>query len=295
MQLQIEEYPYSDILGWSVSRYDIFSTCKRRYYYQYYGKYDPELSRRQIDSLKSLTSTALEIGHLTHEMIALLLNRLLRSTQPIDRDRFIGAIENYVSESLQSKRFFEIHYREKNTIPAEELIEPIREALDAFLSSDRFEWIREQASGNPQWLIEPTKYGEGRIDGFKVYCKVDFLFILDGKLVILDWKTGKQDAIKHSKQLLAYCTWSAHQWKLAASAMIAVVAYLRPSYAEAEMIPTESEIDGFADQIRFETDEMYRFTVDPDQNLPLPKENFAMTPHVGLCRYCNFKELCGRD
>ncbi len=31
MVLPIQRYPYTPILGWSLSRYDLFSICKRRY------------------------------------------------------------------------------------------------------------------------------------------------------------------------------------------------------------------------------------------------------------------------
>ena len=41
----ITRYEYSDILGWSVSRYDKFCLCRRQYYYDYYGKYDAEFPR----------------------------------------------------------------------------------------------------------------------------------------------------------------------------------------------------------------------------------------------------------
>lgn len=40
----LKKYTYSDILGWSVSRYDKFNTSKRMFYYDYYAKrHDQEL------------------------------------------------------------------------------------------------------------------------------------------------------------------------------------------------------------------------------------------------------------
>ena len=63
-----------------------------------------------------------------------------------------------------------------------------------FLESERFEWIKESAiSEIENWIIEPQGFGESRLDGLKLYCKVDFLTPFDGKIVILEWKTGKNE------------------------------------------------------------------------------------------------------
>ena len=35
---EIKQFPFTPILGWSSTRYDMFSLCRRRYFYHYYGK-----------------------------------------------------------------------------------------------------------------------------------------------------------------------------------------------------------------------------------------------------------------
>ena len=47
--MKIKAFGFTPILGWSFSRYGIFSDCKRKYYYQYYGKYDTQYKRDKID------------------------------------------------------------------------------------------------------------------------------------------------------------------------------------------------------------------------------------------------------
>ena len=74
--LQIKKFPFTSILGWSVSRYDIFNNCKRQYYYSYYGKFDKDFPTVKINELKSLTSVALETGNIVHDIICILLKRL---------------------------------------------------------------------------------------------------------------------------------------------------------------------------------------------------------------------------
>jgi hypothetical protein len=35
----VKQFPYTPILGWSMSRFNLFSICKRKYYYHYYNKF----------------------------------------------------------------------------------------------------------------------------------------------------------------------------------------------------------------------------------------------------------------
>jgi hypothetical protein len=39
---------------------------------------------------------------------------------------------------------------------------------------------------------------------------------------------------------------------------------------------------------------MYGYCADVDKNKPKDISEFEMTPHEKLCKYCNFKEYCGR-
>ena len=48
----MKKFVFSPKLGWSVSRYNLFETCKRQYYYNYYAKYDTEYPTQKILALK---------------------------------------------------------------------------------------------------------------------------------------------------------------------------------------------------------------------------------------------------
>ncbi len=293
--LKVKRYEFSPILGWSISRYESFSNCKRLYYYQYYAKFDPDYPRIKIDALKNLTSIPLEIGNIVHDTISTILRRLLRSNNEIDRKRFEEFVERKARENCESKTFFEVYYSETSSVKPADMLPPITECLTTFLDSPRFGWIKHKAIAcKHDWLIEPPGYGEARIDGMKVYCKVDFLFVVDGRIVILDWKTGKHDKDKHGKQLLGYSTWAAHHLNASAADIDAIIAYLRPFYEEVTLSPSDRDLKEFAAQIRVETEGMYSFCSYMQENVPLDKESFPMTSHLGFCRYCNFKELCDR-
>ena len=99
--MEIKAFGFTPILGWSFSRYDTFSDCKRKYYYQYYGKYDSQYKRDKIDFLKGLTSIPMEIGNVSHDVIQSVLERLLKSTAPIDTEKFEAHLKNIIHSGLK--------------------------------------------------------------------------------------------------------------------------------------------------------------------------------------------------
>jgi hypothetical protein len=293
--MKLKRFEFTPILGWSASRYDIFSGCKREYFYEYYGKYDPVHSRQKIDRLKYLTSIPLETGNIVHDIIKAVLLRLRKSEADFDAERFRQFVRSMTEEQCRTKAFLEVYYKEVERIGSEDLLPKIERCVDSFLNSPRYDWIRKAAiPTRDQWLIEPPGYGEARMDGLKVYCKVDFLFPAEDRIVIVDWKTGKEDEDKHLKQLTGYAAWAAYHLDRCAADVTPIVAYLQPEYREVGIAPTDADLFAFRERIERETKEMYAFCRDIEENLPLGKSSFPMTMNLGICRFCNFQELCER-
>ena len=44
-----------------------------------------------------------------------------------------------------------------------------------------------------------------------------------------------------------------------------------------------------------QTEEMYNYCSNYEENQPLAKEEFPMIEDTKSCKYCNYKELCCRD
>ena len=292
---KIRPFEYSDMIGWSFSRNATFLSCKRKYYYEYYGRYDIENVLR-INVLKNLTNVPLEIGNVCHDIIKALLERLQKSPQPIDEQKFFEFAHREGLKIFSTKNFEEVYYDQVDRIDFDEDIFPsVIRAMANFLYSDRLRWLMEVALAHKDdWIIEPKGFGECRIDNQKVYCKVDFVFPLDGDMYVLDWKTGKQDAQKHMIQLIGYATWIHYHFGKEIGEIKPATAYLLPDYDE--RIPDISELDFqvFSDQIRHETDAMYEYCEDPDFNFPKPIEEFKMTEKVNFCKFCKYRELCDR-
>lgn len=194
---------------------------------------------------------------------------------------------------MESKNFLEVYYGQQEKIDADDLKDRVGSYLKNFFASRWYAWLTGEAiSDRGNWIIEPQDYGELRINGLKAYCKVDFLFpIAEGNLSILDWKTGKVDQGKHQRQMMGYVLYARDIFKIAAHEVKTVIVYLSEPNEEMENSFSERELDEFAGQIAKETEEMYRYCEDIDENIPRPKSFFPKQAGQ-LCAYCNYRELC---
>ncbi len=289
----IKRFPYTPILGWSMSRYDMFSICKRKYFYHYYGKYDPEVPMRLIQELKELSAVPLATGIAVHTVIQVLLNRLMRASQDIDREQFFDFAYRRTKQLAESESFHEVFYRQREAVSVEDLYPKVQSCLENLLGSDRYRWLVEEAiATRDRWIIEPPGYGETRMDGLKAYFKVDFLFPIGDHLHILDWKTGKQDLEKHRKQLVGYSVWASYHFEVGAEKVVPTIAYLDPQYAEVEEVFNTFDLEHFAIQVRAESEEMQEYCRDVEQNIPVEKSEFPLIDDPRICSHCEFRGLC---
>ncbi|HUT65704.1 MAG TPA: PD-(D/E)XK nuclease family protein [Spirochaetota bacterium] len=290
---QIKKFDYTPILGWSLSRYDIFQTCKRRYYYTYYSKFDNEYSTDKILFLREMISAPLAVGNVAHEMIKTLLRRLLKDEGTIRRNKFFNYTFRTLKEYCKNNTFRETYYKEASKIDILAIEDDVKLCLNNFLDSNRVTWLTGRAiKTKKDWILDPPGYGESRIDDLKVYSKVDFLFPADDSIYIIDWKTGKPLEQKHYKQLLGYTSWASYHLNIAPDKIIPVVAYLKPEYEEKEYEFTEDDMKVFFSSIKGETSEMYEYCSDIEENIPKQKASFIKTDNDKICENCNFRELC---
>ncbi len=291
----MKSFSFTHELGWSVSRYDTFSACKRRYFYTYYGKFDQEVALDHILKLKGLTSIPLEIGNITHDIIETILKRLVKSSDLINQEKLNEYIHKICEEYIQKKTFIEVYYKEKESIDNAFIEAAVRNCVHNVLQSERFQWIRSlPQDSKDRWIIEPPGFGETRIEEMKAYCKVDFMLPVDSIIYILDWKTGKEDPDKHRKQLIGYSLFAKYHFENNFDEIKTMVCYIKDGYAEKSPDITIEDVNRFVDTVRTETNEMKAMTSDVIKNTPLDKGSFEMTLDLSRCRFCEFRELCNR-
>lgn len=293
---EIRRFAYTATLGWSSSRYDLFSICKRRYFYQYYAKYDQEIPKGRIERFKALVSAPLETGAIVHKAIEVLLNRLKTTPEDIDREEFFDLAKRETGHRPRIKAFEEAVYGDVKELEVKDLLPKIQECLKNLLASERFDWlVNDVIASSDQWIIDPPGYGESRIGTLKVYCKVDFLFPIGEELHIIDWKTGKPDPDKHRKQLIGYSTWASYHFDAEPVDVRPTIAYLHPNYHEVHETFNAFDLENFAIQVRAETEEMYKYCRDVDNNIPLDKAEFPLVDNQRICAFCNYRGICYPD
>ncbi|MBW1803859.1 MAG: PD-(D/E)XK nuclease family protein, partial [Deltaproteobacteria bacterium] len=127
---KIKRFDFTPILGWSVSRYDMFQSCKRQYFYAYYGKYDIIIPVWKINALKQMTSVPLETGNIANDIIEVLLTRLQKTDDPIDTYRFVDYVRRKTEEYCKAKIFSEIYYSEIKSVSVDGIFETVKMCLD---------------------------------------------------------------------------------------------------------------------------------------------------------------------
>lgn len=248
----------------------------------------------KIRFLKQITSLHLEIGHTIHHTFETLLRRLQRSCAPVDTARFIQHGQSLYTEAFRTKTFMEEYY-DGITLDLSHGLGTIADMLTQFLESDLYEWILSVAKNDSsQWIIEPGGYGETRIQGYKAYCKMDFLLPVDNSVFILDWKSGKKQVEKHSKQLLAYtAAILAENPHLSVEQIVPKIIYVHTDGVETLSTQvTKTDLMDFYTTVEQEHGEMIRYCRDPQENVPREKDAFPLCNLPNICKYCQFREIC---
>jgi hypothetical protein len=296
VSLHYETYPYTPVLGWSISRHEVFDKCKRQYFYTYYSKYVPGVPHYKMTQLRDLTSVPLEIGNVVHDVIEGFLKRLQKSDSDIDEQRFFLYARQKTEEYFSKKTFIETYYRQVPVLDRDKAHAKIETCLKNFIGSPIYSWIFMKAIRSKEnWMIEPPGFGETRLDGLKAYCKMDFLMPVEADVYILDWKTGMRDEAKHGAQLKGYSAAAAHNFDVPWGRIFPKIVYLFPAYDELELRLDHDGYAAFVATVRRQTDAMLACCGNAEQNIPLAIDTFPMNPSPGMCRQCRYQELCFPD
>jgi len=280
--------------SWSVSRHDTFSNCRRKYFYSYYlAPDDPEIHR-----LKKLSALPLWAGSVVHEIIENFLKTHDTMPSPEEQQAIVHAAvhERLLGDWRQSEansltfRLFEHEY--STPIEAEDkkiVVGIVMRSLRNFFKSPVLQ--EALAVGRSQWLtIEDLVSFE--VGGTNVFLRMDLAFRdAQGRVVIVDWKTGRGEGRFNEIQLAGYALYAARQgWVGAAEEIQTELAYLAiPRYVRRSV--DARKLDHARAFIEKSASGMKALLLDPVLNLGR-LEDFAMIDRPQTCRRCNFRRLC---
>src|SRR6185295_13555518 len=216
--------------SWSVSRHDTLSSCERRYFYSYYASEDdPEIRR-----LKKLSALPLWAGSVVHETIEAFLKA--RDTLPseTEQEALIKAavhgqmLSDWRESEAGSLRFRLFEHEYQVVVGPEDkkiVVSTVMRSLKNFFKSPVL--AEALAVGRGQWLTVEDLISFD-VGGVPVFLRMDLAFRdRAGRVVIVDWKTGRGEGRFSEVQLAGYALYAAQQgWAARAEDIQTELAYL---------------------------------------------------------------------
>jgi hypothetical protein len=280
--------------SWSLSRHETFSSCRRRYFYSYYASQDdPEIQR-----LKKLSALPMWAGSVVHETIENLLKTRDALPSPEEQEALVRAavhgqmLADWRDSEAGSLRFRLFEHEYEVPVQAEDkkiVVGVVMRSLRRFFKSDVLRDLF--AVGRASWLTveDLVSFHVGDVE---VRLRMDVAYRdREGRLVIVDWKTGRAEGRFNEIQVAAYALFAAEQgWARDASEIRTELVYLAQNRAVRRSVDVR-KLDHARAFIAKSAGNMKALLLDPLANLAR-LEDFAMVERPQVCRRCNFRRLC---
>jgi len=291
--------------SWSRSRDATFHDCRRRYFYQYYGAWggwEPTATdeARRLYVLKQLATRQMWAGRAVHEAIEMALH-VFRAEREVPVEPFIADViermrgewrqsrAGQYRESPKSAALFEHEYAVQLKPEVwQALSRSVATCLRNFFRLPLLATIRR--SEREHWSIEHwSKTFE--FEGTPVWMAPDFGFwTADGRLALVDWKTGASDPDSTAFQLGCYALYAHEVLGVAPDRVDLYEANLR----EPIVTPVswnDERLAAIRERVRLSIRAMKAYLVDPEANAAAIRD-FERAEDLRLCRWCNFRAVC---
>jgi hypothetical protein len=280
--------------SWSASRHDTFASCRRRYYYSYYASLEDEEIRR----LKKLSALPLWAGSVVHDTIETFLKTHDSMPTPEEQEALVratvhsGMLGDWRESEAGSLRFrlFEHEYE----VPVEQ--EDKRIAVNTVMRSlknfFRTETLREALEGGRSRWLALEDLVSFHVGDVEVFLRMDLAFRdQGGRVVIVDWKTGRGEGRFNEVQVAGYALYATEKgWVGDPEEISTELNYLVIPRATRRAV-TRAKVESVRGFIERSARDMKALLVDPAGNLAR-LEDFPMVDRPQVCRRCNFRRLC---
>jgi hypothetical protein len=292
--------------SWSKSRDEIFQTCPRQYYFNYYAYWGgwergaPERTR-QIYILRNLKNRFMWAGEKVHQCIKHSLRNLQRGISILDADDIISITLHQMRDEFRSSRdrryrvypktcaLFEHEYDlDISDEQWKAIADDVERCLRNFYSSAIFSLLK----GLPRerWL-EIEDFSSFYLDGTRIWAVIDCSFRSEEDVTIIDWKTGRGTESDLSLQLSCYAMYGVEKWGIRPE-QIKLVEYNLLSNQSAEFLVTAGEINNTKTYIRGSIADMRSLLADVENNVPKEEEFFKKIEDERIRNRCNFRKVC---
>ena len=280
--------------SWSASRHDTFATCRRRYYYSYYAAVeDPEVRR-----LKKLSALPLWAGSVVHETIQAVLEGHDALPSPEAQEAIVrGAVHSDMLNAWRESesgpdgfRLFEHEYgvpveKEDKRLAVNTVMRSLRSFFRSATLAEAF------AVGRKAWLAleDLVSFRVGEVE---VFLRMDLAFRdRAGRVVIVDWKTGRAEGRFNEVQIAGYALYAAEQgWVGDPGEIQTELNYLVVPRARRRTVQGK-QLEHARRFIARSAADMKALLLDSAANLARI-EDFPMIDRPRVCRRCSFRRLC---
>ncbi len=299
--------PYPE-WSYSISRANTFNKCPRKYYYHYYGSHQGWDQLRADESqirtyrLKQLKNMYLVFGELAHQMCESIVRAWDEKRKVPRSEHLLKVLQHYLNKAYQQSKDKEAWMQQPKThwmlfemyylgYIQPERIQTIKERMQAcipgFFATKTWKELTETQGIQ---IVEIEKWDTMIVHETKVYVKMDLLFRTpEGKLVIVDWKTGKEDDFRD--QLNLYALYASRHYNVPLDQIEVRIEYLLTGQHESYTV-TEEDVEAVKLKIQIDVEEMRSCVEDTYYNRPKPMAFFTPMPSRSTCQSCNFLEIC---
>lgn len=296
-------------LQWSFSRREALERCPRSYYYQYYGanlrSAKGEPLKPTLRFLKRLQSRQLRIGELAHVVIRTYLKRV-RQGESWSRERVLNwARDLYRQDRRLSQQYrrgdalsddpyapvllLEFYYgREDAIVLWEETEQRLLTALDNFMTSPELAYFRSKG-GTADARVEQHVWVRGT--NFTFRGQIDLAYRDDGRVVVVDWKTGGSQSAGDSLQLLSYALGAMQEFACTPSEVDLYRVHLADTVVAA-FSASEQLVRSARARI---VQDIERMLMLDDYGREGVAEAFTPCGQPRLCAQCVFQEVCPKE
>ena len=296
--------------SWSFSRDNLFRDCKRKYFYNYYGSWEGwkkdsiDEVTRTLYVLKNLVNRKIWKGDAVHKEISRVLKSYETTGVFSDYETSVKRATNIMRNEFRFSRNKEYWTTNRSLRKVNALFEheydvdlpddewfsnhhDVIVCLKNFYQSDICNELKSIGTNEIVTIdsITPTEFD---FNDEKIYVNLDLAYMMDGKLKIVDWKTGSAET--NPLQFVVYTFHSNEIFKIPLED-ITVVEYNLLDDKKFIYNYTESDINNAKEYILESIKKMKSFLYDPLHNAAKIGD-FPRTDDEWKCPNCNFKKIC---
>jgi hypothetical protein len=164
----------------------------------------------------------------------------------------------------------------------------VETCLRNFYASDIYGSLKSH--GKEGWL-EVEEFSSFDLDEIKINLVIDCAIKEGNSTIIYDWKTGKSLSEDLSIQLAGYAFYALEKWNLPPDSL-KVVEYNLFSNTANSFSVTSREVEGIKGYMKGSVKDMQSLLKDPENNIPLPEDQFSKVENERVSLRCNFREVC---